>query len=97
MVVYVPQLAENYRIQSGEGLCILLILAWIIGDVCNLIGAVLGGLVSSVIWLGLYVRFPVRSDRSVMIISTSSYALISFSWAKRIIIDGNALIRLQSL
>lgn len=57
ILVYSPQLYENYRLQSGEGLSVLFFLAWIVGDLCNLMGATLGGLVPAVILLALYVNF----------------------------------------
>ncbi|KXN83127.1 putative vacuolar amino acid transporter YPQ3 [Leucoagaricus sp. SymC.cos] len=54
IVVYTPQLYENYRLQSGEGMSILFLFGWIMGDVCSISGAILGGLVPSVIWLTSY-------------------------------------------
>lgn len=57
ILVYSPQFYENYRLQSGEGLSVLFFLAWVIGDLCNLMGATLGGLVPAVILLALYVNF----------------------------------------
>lgn len=56
ILVYSPQIYENYNIQSGEGLSLLFLLAWIVGDLCNLVGAIIGGLVSTVIVLAIYVR-----------------------------------------
>ncbi|KAF9453121.1 PQ-loop-domain-containing protein [Macrolepiota fuliginosa MF-IS2] len=57
IIVYSPQLYENYRIQSGEGLSVLFLLAWVTGDLCNLFGAILGGLVPTVIVLACYYAF----------------------------------------
>ncbi|KAF7767940.1 hypothetical protein Agabi119p4_7183 [Agaricus bisporus var. burnettii] len=54
ILVYSPQIYENYSIQSGEGLSLLFLLAWIVGDLCNLVGAIMGGLVSTVIVLAIY-------------------------------------------
>lgn len=31
-------------------------MGWIIGDLCSVSGGIIGGLVPSVIWLGVYVR-----------------------------------------
>ncbi|KAG1745985.1 PQ-loop-domain-containing protein [Suillus paluster] len=54
IVVYSPQIIENYQLQSGEGLSLLFIYVWLLGDVCNLAGAVMAGLLPTVIILGVY-------------------------------------------
>jgi uncharacterized membrane protein len=56
-VVYSPQLYENYTLQSGEGLSVLFVIIWLLGDLTNLVGALLGGLLPTVILLALYVSF----------------------------------------
>lgn len=60
IVVYSPQLYENYVAQSGEGLSLLFVIIWILGDLTNLVGAVLAGLLPTVIILGLYVSIVSR-------------------------------------
>lgn len=55
IVVYSPQIHENYALQSGEGLSILFVLIWLAGDLCNLIGAVIAGLLPTIIILACYV------------------------------------------
>jgi len=52
--VYSPQLLENYTRQSGEGLSVLFVVTWLLGDITNLIGGLLGGLLPTVILLALY-------------------------------------------
>ncbi|KAG0700109.1 PQ-loop-domain-containing protein [Suillus ampliporus] len=54
IVVYSPQIIENYQLQSGEGLSLLFIYVWLLGDVCNLVGAVMAGLLPTVIIIGVY-------------------------------------------
>ncbi|KAF8867789.1 PQ loop repeat-domain-containing protein, partial [Infundibulicybe gibba] len=54
IVVTSPQIYENYSRQSGEGLSVPFIIVWLIGDLCNLAGAVWGGLLPTVILLALY-------------------------------------------
>jgi hypothetical protein len=56
VLVYSPQIYENYSLESGEGLSLLFLLSWIIGDVCNVVGAILGALVSTVIIIAIFVR-----------------------------------------
>ncbi|KAF5315301.1 hypothetical protein D9619_007185 [Psilocybe cf. subviscida] len=54
IVVYSPQIYENYTLKSGEGLSVLFVIVWLLGDLTNLIGAVLGGLLPTIIILALY-------------------------------------------
>ncbi|TFK40840.1 PQ loop repeat-domain-containing protein [Crucibulum laeve] len=54
IIVYSPQIYENYSLQSGEGLSLLFVFVWLAGDLCNLLGAVLAGLLPTVIILALY-------------------------------------------
>ncbi|KAJ7927970.1 PQ loop repeat-domain-containing protein [Mycena leptocephala] len=54
IVVYSPQIYENYSLQSGEGLSVLFVLVWLLGDICNLVGAVLANLLPTVIIIAIY-------------------------------------------
>ncbi|KAF8631394.1 hypothetical protein AX15_002402 [Amanita polypyramis BW_CC] len=54
IVVYSPQIYENYLLQSGEGLSVLFVVVWLLGDISNLLGAILADLLPTVILLGLY-------------------------------------------
>ena len=55
IIVYSPQIIENYQLQSGEGLSLLFIYIWLLGDLCNVIGASVAQLLPTVIILGIYV------------------------------------------
>jgi solute carrier family 66 (lysosomal lysine-arginine transporter), member 1 len=55
IVVYSPQIIENYRLQSGEGVSIGFVVIWLLGDLFNLGGAILAKLIPTVIILALYV------------------------------------------
>lgn len=46
---------ENYQLESGEGLSLLFIYTWLLGDLCNVCGATLAHLLPTVIILGVYV------------------------------------------
>ncbi|KAI9883611.1 MAG: hypothetical protein M1823_004626 [Watsoniomyces obsoletus] len=50
----VPQLLENYKLGSADGVSLAFIGVWFIGDVANLLGAVGAGLVPTVIALAIY-------------------------------------------
>jgi len=54
IVVYSPQVYENYSLQSGEGLSVPFVVIWLVGDICNLLGAVLANLLPTVIILAVY-------------------------------------------
>jgi hypothetical protein len=56
VVVYTPQLYKNFTLKSGEGLSVAFIVIWLVGDLCNLIGASRAGLLPTVIILAGYVR-----------------------------------------
>ena len=56
IVVYSPQIIENYQLQSGEGLSLPFVYTWLLGDVCNICGATLGHLLPTMIITGVYVR-----------------------------------------
>lgn len=53
----VPQLIENYKQGSAEGISLAFLTVWFIGDITNLIGAVWAGLVPTVIALAIYFCF----------------------------------------
>ena len=55
IVVYSPQLWENYTLQSGQGLSVVFVVIWLLGDVCCLAGALIAQLVPTVIILAVYV------------------------------------------
>jgi len=54
IVVYSPQMIENYRLKSGEALSLLFVAIWLLGDLCNLVGATMAGLLPTVIILAVY-------------------------------------------
>lgn len=54
VVVFSPQIYENYFLQSGEGLSLIFVVTWLVGDLFNLVGAVWGGLLPTMIILALY-------------------------------------------
>ncbi|KKY23404.1 putative vacuolar membrane pq loop repeat protein [Diplodia seriata] len=53
----VPQLVENYKAGSADGISIAFLAVWFIGDITNLIGAAWAGLVPTVIALAVYFCF----------------------------------------
>lgn len=55
VVVYSPQIYENYKLKSGEGLSIPFVVIWLLGDITNLAGAALAGLLPTMILLAVWV------------------------------------------
>ncbi|KAI9721683.1 MAG: hypothetical protein M1828_005051 [Chrysothrix sp. TS-e1954] len=54
IVVFSPQIIENFRRSSAEGLSIVFIIVWLVGDVFNILGAVLQGVLPTMIILAVY-------------------------------------------
>ncbi|KAF8835637.1 PQ-loop-domain-containing protein [Paxillus ammoniavirescens] len=74
ILVYSPQIIENYQLQSGEGLSLLFIYTWLLGDLCNLVGAVMARLLPTVIILGAYYT---------LCDSTLLFQIYYYRWKKR--------------
>ncbi|KAI0031055.1 PQ-loop-domain-containing protein [Vararia minispora EC-137] len=54
VVVYSPQIWENYKLKSGEGLSVPFVMIWLLGDIMNLAGAMIAGLLPTVILLAAW-------------------------------------------
>ncbi|KAG6014946.1 hypothetical protein E4U43_005981 [Claviceps pusilla] len=52
-----PQLIANYRAKSADGLSMAFLIVWLLGDACNLIGALFTKLAPSAIALATYFCF----------------------------------------
>lgn len=50
---------QNYQLKSGEGLSVMFVIVWLFGDLCSFVGAILGGLLPTVIILALYVSLMI--------------------------------------
>jgi uncharacterized protein with PQ loop repeat len=54
VVVFSPQIIENWKRSSAEGLSVVFIVIWLAGDFFNIIGAVLQGVLPTMIILAVY-------------------------------------------
>ncbi|KAL2863486.1 PQ-loop repeat-containing protein [Aspergillus lucknowensis] len=54
VVVFSPQIIENFRRGSADGLSLLFLIVWLVGDVFNILGAVLQGVLPTMIILAVY-------------------------------------------
>ena len=49
LVVFTPQILENFRRHSADGLSTLFVIVWLTGDCFNVIGAVLQGVLPTMV------------------------------------------------
>ncbi|KAM5471960.1 putative vacuolar membrane transporter for cationic amino acid [Microsporum audouinii] len=54
VVVFSPQIIENFRRSSADGLSLEFLVVWLAGDVFNIIGAVMQGVLPTMIILAVY-------------------------------------------
>ncbi|KIW47388.1 uncharacterized protein PV06_00088 [Exophiala oligosperma] len=54
VVVFSPQIIENFRRGSADGLSIVFIVVWLAGDIFNILGAILQGVLPTMIILAVY-------------------------------------------
>ncbi|OAL00051.1 PQ-loop-domain-containing protein [Phaeosphaeriaceae sp. SRC1lsM3a] len=54
IVVFSPQIIENWKRSSADGLSVVFIVIWLAGDFFNIIGAVLQGVLPTMIILAIY-------------------------------------------
>ncbi|KAL8978221.1 MAG: hypothetical protein Q9177_006459, partial [Variospora cf. flavescens] len=57
IVVFSPQVIENFRRGSADGLSLVFIVIWLLGDVFNIVGAVLQGVIPTMTILAVYYTF----------------------------------------
>lgn len=54
MVVFSPQIIENFQRGSANGLSLQFIIVWLLGDIFNILGAVLQGVLPTMLILAIY-------------------------------------------
>src|ERR1700753_2026244 len=54
VVVFSPQIIENFRRGSADGLSVVFLVTWLAGDVFNILGAILQGVLPTMIILAFY-------------------------------------------
>ncbi|KAL8815083.1 MAG: hypothetical protein Q9223_005747 [Gallowayella weberi] len=54
IVVFSPQIIENFRRHSADGLSLIFIIIWLLGDVFNILGAVFQGVIPTMTILAVY-------------------------------------------
>lgn len=54
VVVYSPQIIENFRRSSADGLSLVFVIIWLLGDVFNVLGSVLQGVLPTMTILAVY-------------------------------------------
>lgn len=54
IIVFAPQIYENFRRKSAEGLSLMFVILWLAGDVFNVLGSILQGVLPTMIILAIY-------------------------------------------
>lgn len=54
IIVFAPQIYQNFARRSADGLSLLFVVLWLLGDIFNVIGAVLQGVLPTMIILAIY-------------------------------------------
>jgi hypothetical protein len=54
IIVFAPQIYQNFSRNSAEGLSLLFVVLWLLGDIFNVIGAILQGVLPTMIILAIY-------------------------------------------
>lgn len=54
VVVFSPQIVENFRRSAADGLSLQFVIVWLLGDVFNILGSVLQGVLPTMIILAIY-------------------------------------------
>lgn len=54
IIVFAPQLYQNFTRKSAEGLSMLFVILWLLGDVFNVIGAIMQGVLPTMVVLAIY-------------------------------------------
>lgn len=80
IILLLPQLIEQWRLKSADGVAIGFILAWFFGDIANLMGSVIGHLRPSVIMLAMWFCF---SD-TLLLVSYLYYKRLATSSTTRL-------------
>jgi uncharacterized protein with PQ loop repeat len=57
VVVFSPQIIENFRRSSADGLSVAFLIIWLAGDVFNILGAVIQGVLPTMVLLFSCYRF----------------------------------------
>jgi hypothetical protein len=89
--VYSPQILENYRLKSGEGLSVAFVVIWLLGDIFNLAGGLMAGIIPTAIILAIYVSCIYFVLQRLEFDSSSTPYATSFYYSKSTIIDGHTL------
>lgn len=54
IIVFAPQIYQNFMRKSAEGLSLLFVVLWLLGDVFNVIGAIMQGVLPTMTILAIY-------------------------------------------
>ena len=79
IVVFGPQILENFRRGSSDGLSLRFLAVWLLGDIFNVVGAVLQGVLPTMIILAIY--FTVAD----IVLLAQCLSHRGFTWNERVL------------
>ncbi|TDZ37129.1 putative vacuolar amino acid transporter YPQ3 [Colletotrichum spinosum] len=79
VVVFSPQILENFRRSSADGLSLQFIIVWLAGDVFNILGAVLQGVLPTMIILAIYYTI------ADMVLLAQCFYYRGFTWKDEVV------------
>ncbi|GKT87827.1 PQ-loop repeat protein [Colletotrichum tofieldiae] len=79
VVVFSPQILENFRRGSADGLSLQFIIVWLAGDVFNILGAVLQGVLPTMIILAIYYTI------ADMVLLAQCFYYRGFTWKDEVV------------
>lgn len=57
LVVFTPQIVENFKRGSAEGLSLTFLILWLLGDIFNVLGGIMQGVIPTMLILAIYYTF----------------------------------------
>jgi uncharacterized protein with PQ loop repeat len=79
VVVFSPQILENFRRGSSDGLSLHFLIVWLLGDIFNVVGAILQGVMPTMIILAIY--FTVAD----IVLLAQCFFYRGFTWKEKVL------------
>ncbi|KAF2132478.1 PQ loop repeat protein [Dothidotthia symphoricarpi CBS 119687] len=79
LVVFSPQILENFRRGSSDGLSLHFLVVWLLGDIFNVVGAILQGVLPTMIILAIY--FTVAD----IVLLAQCFFYRGFTWKEKVL------------
>lgn len=77
--MFSPQILENFRRRSSDGVSLQFLVVWLLGDIFNVVGAILQGVMPTMIILAIY--FTVAD----IVLLVQCFYYRSFTWKEKVL------------